>query len=546
MSRISYWTAEADRDRCAWLDDVREDLRRCAGGRQLVIRLTLPGGSVRDYAVPVIPWEGDRERDFLLEYLCAHVFNILSVLGGEELTFCVPQDCGGLRDLVNQLPRMFQLSGRSRSGLGRVVSIAERMNRVLGARPLRFSMADLSDPAPLPSSRPAVPSRSLPDSLRLAVQRSCTGVRCGVDIGGTDIKLSLCAEGKLVLTREYDWNPSAFPTAEAYTAPVERLIREALEAGAGGRKLDSLGIGFPDVVVRSRITGGETPKTLGMRRHAADYEAEFGKLTDLADRLQPFCRPGVSVQIANDGHIAAVTAAAELAWSGRGEALEQGVIAHTLGTDLGTGWLLPDGTLPEGPMELYDLLLDLGSRRGREYPPEDLRSTRNENSGLPDTRRCLAQSAAWRLAALRNPALLEGFVKQEGDILSVSLDPDLRKPCLQHIMRCAEEGEESAESIFRDMGAALGKVCRELDFLCAPETRVRYLYGRIVQNPSCLALIREGCAGTASDITLESADSCPASTPLMRELAARPGVSEAQFAQSVGCIHFAALREDGG
>ena len=75
-----------------------------------------------------------------------------------------------------------------------------------------------------------------------------------------------------------------------------------------------------------------------------------------------------------------------------------GVIAHSLGTDLGTGWLLPDGTIPPIPLEMYDLLLDLGSFPAAALPTEDLRSTRNENSGMAGLRRYLGQAAAYRLA----------------------------------------------------------------------------------------------------------------------------------------------------
>ena len=86
--------------------------------------------------------------------------------------------------------------------------------------------------------------------------------------------------------------------------------------------------------------------------------------------------------------MAAFTAAMELAAVSDSEncsaapALQNGLIAHTLGTDLGTGWLMSDGSIPSFPLELYDLILDLGSTPASGIAPEDLRSTRNENSGL--------------------------------------------------------------------------------------------------------------------------------------------------------------------
>ena len=70
----------------------------------------------------------------------------------------------------------------------------------------------------------------------------------------------------------------------------------------------------------------------------------------------------------NDGHIAAFTAAAELAFSGGAPDFSGGVIAHALGTDFGVGYLDSDGSIPEMPVELYDFLLDLGSFPQRALP----------------------------------------------------------------------------------------------------------------------------------------------------------------------------------
>ena len=145
---------------------------------------------------------------------------------------------------------------------------------------------------------------------------------------------------------------------------------------------DGLGLSFPDIVIGSRILGGETPKTKAMRENPdVDYETEFAKLSHVSESLAALCRPGVRVRIINDGPMAAFSAAAELAADGT--ELTHGVVAYALGTDLGSGWIDARGDIPEIPLELYDLLLDLGSAPWKRVPPEDIRSVRNENSGLP-------------------------------------------------------------------------------------------------------------------------------------------------------------------
>ena len=343
------------------------------------------------------------------------------------------------------------------------------------------------------------------------MRRTDRGVCCGIDVGGTDIKAAVSRDGRLLCVKEYDWDPASSSTAEGILAPMELLVRlmaccaagpitpqlrRALRRDATDRemaqavaahpaaKLDVLGVSFPDIVIRDKVAGGETPKMKGMRDNPAlDFEAAFGEIRELRQRLLPLCAPGAAVHLANDGHIAAFTAAAELAFSGDVPDLSGGVIAHSLGTDFGFGCLLPDGSIPQTPMELYDFLLDLGSLHRAGLPPEDLRSTRNENSGLAGARRYLGQAAAFRLAAERQPRLLTGFARREEGLLTIP--GDLRKPCLEHLMDQAQAGDPDARWVFRQVGVHLGQISRELDWVMAPGTQVRYLFGRFVKSPVC-------------------------------------------------------------
>ena len=182
-------------------------------------------------------------------------------------------------------------------------------------------------------------------------------------------------------------------------------------------------------------------------------------------------------------------------------------------------------------MELYDFLLDLGSLHRAQLPPEDLRSTRNENSGLAGARRYLGQAAAFRLAAERQPRLLTGFARREEGLLTIP--GDLRKPCLEHLMDQAQAGDPDARWVFRQVGVHLGQISRELDWLMAPGTQVRYLFGRFVKSPVCFRLMAEGCRSVLPRLRLEAADEDLACTPLMRDLAGQD-VTVAQFGQAVG------------
>lgn len=512
-----------------WLPELRESFARSADVERIVVRLSGRHYGVRERELFLPTAQDGAERDFLLRYLSANIYNLLSAYSASELcVFCG----GGTAELVRALPPLFE-----GGGLGKVSSVARR---IYGG--LAFRISPLDEYAPTENAASAVSldlPRRLRDRVRASAEKSCVGI----DVGGSDIKLAVSCRGSLLYTKEYDWNPAASPTADGITEPILALVREAAgRIAREGGTLDAVGISFPDVVIGDRIVGGETPKTKGMRENAAlDYETEFAKLRELRAAILPLCAPGAAVRLTNDGNMSAYTAAVELAEGGADEAIRGGVVAHSLGTDLGTGWLLSDGTIPAIPLELYDLLLDLGDLPAAALPPADLRSTRNENSGMPGVRRYLGQAAAYRLAWTLDPSLLDGFVRREGELLTIPTAPeDLRKPCLEHLMRLAAEGDGSAEEIFRRIGKNLSVVAQEMNWLFGQTPPSRFLFGRFVKSRRCFELLCEGFGAAGTGIRLIAADDDLANTPLMRQLAQMPGVTVAQFAQAIGAIYYAA------
>lgn len=524
-----------------WLPDVRAAFLNL-GGCDIIVRLYLWDGGAREWRHRLPRWDGAAERELVRAYLCAGVFNALSVCGGREAVFFFDTKDTALAALVGEMDGLF----RDRAGLGRVFNIAARMGRAFGAEgeALRFITADISSYEPLPGA-PARRAPELAKTLRGLCAEAETRNLIGIDIGGTDIKLAASAKGKLVAVREYDWNPAAFSTAEEFLTPILALLREARDSL--GAAPDGVGVSFPDIVLHDRVVGGETPKTGGMRRNRSlDYEREFLKIGGLKDAILSLCAPGGRCRITNDGNAAAFTAAMEMACGTpeSGAAVRSGVLAHTLGTDLGTGWLGANGTIPPLPLELYDLLIDLGSYPAAALPPEDLRSVRNESSGLPGARRYLGQAAAWRLAYELDPDMVRDFVALRDGMPVIRTEPeDLRKPCLARLMELAGAGKSAAEEVFRQIGRHLAQLSREAEFLLAPETPVRWLFGRFARSRRCFELLEEGFKETARHIRLERADETLANTPLMRQLADLPNAAPAQFGQAAGAVYFALTEE---
>ena len=559
----------AGRGESIWISRLREDWNASPASAPLGLRLLLAGGGQRDISLGIPPWENAAERDFVFNYLCANVYNLLSLYGGCGLTLYFDSQNREMSQLLTWLREAFLSES---SGYNKCVRTARRLCAVLGAPEFDIYFAPLGDYSPAAETREA--GGSLAPVLHAAIEKAKQGSRLGIDVGGTDIKLAASYKGEPAAFKELDWNPERFQTAEEIIEPIVLLARlmglrleekrrdvslgldramekdcplediarlvEKAESHTAAEGFDSIGLSFPDVVINDRICGGETPKTRGIREAPqAGYEAELARLGGLTLRLKKLCKPDGAVRCINDGNMAAFTAAVELCAGGNEKDIRQGVLAHSLGTDLGTGWVRGDGRIPEMPLELYDLLLDMGSFPAKALPPEDLRSVVNENSAMAGLRRYLGQAAVFRLVWDMKPELLEGFVSEEKGVLRIKTEPqDMRKPCLQHLMELAGEGVPEAAEAFRHIGRSLAQVTAELEYLAPTGTRRRFLFGRFVGSRDCFELIAQGFHMILPEYELRSADKKLAYSPLMAQLSHTGGGAVARLGQAVGALYY--------
>jgi len=222
----------AKADEPLWLPALRERFASAPAARPVVLRLTGHDGTRRDYPCPLPRWETDEERQLVSAYLYARIYNLLSACSGRELCLFFDQGDAELCALFESLDEVFQLSASTRRGYGKVISIAGRIAASYGGAAFRFSRADIEDYVPLPAaSAPA--ATALDETLRALVGKTVGLCLCGVDVGGTDIKLAASDGDRLVCTKEYDWNPAAYQTAEELIRPIlilTRLMRVCLAA----------------------------------------------------------------------------------------------------------------------------------------------------------------------------------------------------------------------------------------------------------------------------------------------------------------------------
>ncbi|TAJ99582.1 MAG: hypothetical protein EPO36_11005 [Chloroflexota bacterium] len=593
--------------RPVYISTVRERLEGLDPAASFRVTATLQGFDARvrafSFALPKFASLAFDERAMIIEYVLASLYNIISTVGGRGLTLETSDDDGDGVELAAIFEQEFGigLARLDRPGYGRAINVAERMDEAVSPEGtpdrgmFRLARRMPSESREMPVSR-AGPGGSIAELCDRSRQGLVGAAICGIDVGGTDIKLCLAVDGQVASFLEYDWFPAAFTAVDQIIDPIVLLVRLLRLDGACARglpntaavaevlqpafgrgaslavieaavrageallaepfALDAIGVCFPDVVVRDKIVGGEVYKTRGMRDHlGAAYEGEFRRLSSLSEELRTFVRPGGVVGIVNDGPMAAFTATVELG-AAAPASIKDGVFAHTLGTELGSGWVTEDGEIPEIPLEIYNCILDLGSYPERAFAPDDVRSVNNFNTRLAGTlQKYTSQSGVFRLAAKylpeQDPALYaelldRGLLEGSPSGLFVPTEPrDMRKPLLELLMAAAEAGGHPAvDRIFREVGEFMAVAWLESKWLLDPAVAQRILFGRLVKRRVCFDLMVEGARSIAPSLVLEVADDEMANTDLMRQLRDSDRYTVAQFAQAIGAIHYANYRRN--
>lgn len=592
MSSLNHFVECGNQDLPVYITEVRYDFLSSIG-EDIVIDLTKFDGQINrvNLRLPMADIQTAEHNTFVRDYLLAEIYNILSSLGGLHLTIYTTTHDENLLAMLKELPGVFGIgiTRKLRTGYGRCINVIERILDSQGIKE-NFEIKLIHNDAPAISYTPGKEGNAPTIFLR-AFTGMEEKILCGIDVGGTDIKLAVSSKGKLSYLKEYDWFPAKFTRSSQLIEPIRllaRLLRARIscdKAEVSGSVVDQLdraineslpdgeieaivdraesmladqivgfdGIGlcFPDVVIKNKIVGGEVFKTRGIRNNPnIDYEIEFGKLMNLDDILLEFCSPKGRVYLTNDGPMAAFTASIELIAAGRGSALKDGRFAHTLGTELGTGWIDETGKIPEIPLECYNFMIDLGSFNARQYPPDDLRSINNFNTSLPGTlQKFMGQNGVFRLAIkasqlsdgkLFHELLDRGFIYENHGNVFVTLEPvDMRKPLLEYLMKLCEAGDPMMEQVFREVGRSAGITFCETEHILAPITKERVMYGRLVKKPRCFELMKEGAAEIDQSLQMLVADDHNAFSGLMLQLKANTRYTVAQFAQSVGALYYA-------
>ncbi len=594
---------QAKQGKNVFITDVRNGFLSLSENQQIILALeSLKLGEKKYFniAIPTLFSKGE-QSEFIQSYINAEIYNILSSLGGTSLTIYTDLSNKPLVKILNQVRIAFSLDEKKadRQLFGNCINVIDRMITAIHGDNKKFEyiIKDISEKPIINISCETQSKRS--DMLQQITNNLDRKAICGIDIGGTDIKMALSDGDDICCFKEYDWNPKSFIVANQLINPVvyltklvrayysliyatkinidqknelDRKLKLAMDKNAkieliikvvdevedvlGDeiKLLDAIGMSFPDVVVKDKIVGGETTKTIGIKRNKeVDFEQEFAKITSLDQILLKLCKKGGAVKSMNDGPAAAYTAAVEM-FANNPSSVIDGVFAHSLGTELGTGWVDGASNVPEMPLECYNFIIDLGDYVEKDYDAEDVRSINNVNTLLAGTlQKYTSQSGVFRLALqyfekqrplLYREILDKGFVvEKEVNGVKMMVVPtapkDMRKGFLEHVMSLPErENDELVNEIFRQIGVYLAITWYETEYILAPDCKERTLFGRVVKNKRCFDLIKEGAKSIKSDIVFTLADGKMANTKLMKRLEADEHYTVAQFAQAVGVIYY--------
>jgi len=582
-------------DRPLYLSDLQRALNVLPpeSAQEVLLYLTVTkSGEYRELSFRVPRGDELLKNTALYEtYVLAMLNNMLVTFGGVTLDVCINTSDNTLRGIAERAVARFDADAPNnyRGGYGVYVNYIDRMNRFLGFPNFRMRVVDRAAfrrPADARLYRiycPVNMERQL-ELLRRAAGELEGKCICSLDIGGNSIKGAVVIDGEIAVLKEYRWYPTAFTVAEqlnepillmlrflnAYTACYDRVAcmagyRDVLEPAAacerlkeaaealerdmrGERCFDGVVIGFPDIVVNNKVAGGESYKQLGLRSNPdTDYETEFLKTAELDVRAREYVKKDGVVVVLNDGNAASFIISAEQAFLPESIIDMNGMFAHTVGTEMGTGFISRTGTIQSIPLEGYQHVIDLGALRCAGLPAQDVRSTRNFNTAIPGTvQKFISQLGLFRVAVaglyeenrpLFDELVKDGLLAWEADgTLVVPMDPvDQRSALTGRLIGLLEEGNGQVRAAFRTMGKALGVLIDQMKLTFPEITSTRLLSGGIVACDAAFALIREGLHAHNPAYEALRLDENTVSSPLLKRMT--PG--QRNFNVAIGSAYIA-------
>lgn len=563
------------------LDDVQK--------QTIICELVLSSNGCGRYSSWVLPCDTIIEENYPLweSYLLAILNNIIVTYGGEKLTLFYNLSSKPVKKLFDNVVAEFQLDNckNNRTGFGVYINYINRMNPYLELNKFSILSKDISYWQPPKDSEiiylygDEKKHQSI-KSLKEAALSLEGKVFCSLDVGGNSIKGAVIQDGEICVLKEHRWYPSSCKTSKEMLTPIlcmirvlrqfthmlnlrnkDELVRELAKTKLSDDELerqakvlehtcptkmlfDAIVIGFPDIVVKNKIAGGETFKQIGIKKQYGDnYDEEFTKISDLDILAGEYVKKDGSVTILNDGNAASFLTSVEQAFSLEEANIEKAMFVNTIGTEMGTGLVTKEGTVQHYPLEGYQKIIDLGNLQYKCYPANDIRSLCSLSTGLCGTvQKYITQLGLFRMAIMKlyqedreeyNHLIDEGYIvyNKEKDYLYVNTDPiDRRGDLTRYLIGLLQHDHPVLIEVFKEMGRAMG-ILIDQGLIISPEvSTTRLLSGGIVASDSAFEALVYGLKEYNENYDLIRLDEANMQSPLMQKM----GSDQRNFNVAIG------------
>ncbi|MGZ4387028.1 MAG: ROK family protein [Gaiellaceae bacterium] len=362
----------------------RQAVRRSGRATPLRIALERGEGLVTTFDTDVYDQQSDRFAENL-PYAERLLKTLLWARGGHTVTI------GGPRAIAEHLRSVYATGGE------REFDYRFFGDEVYG-RPLEIVSCSFEQ-APAESEAP------------VALGRHLDGCRIGLDLGGSDRKVSAVIEGEPVYSEEVVWHPKTRADSRYHIDGIEAALRSAAEHLP---RVDAIGVSAAGIYVDNRARVASLFRLIPRDEFAARIANLF---LEIAERW------GVPVEVANDGDVTALAGLMSLGASS--------VLGIAMGTSEAAGYVDRHGSITGWLNELAFVPVDFSPGA-----PLDSEWSGDRGTGVL----YFSQDAVIRYCERAGVGLA-------GD------DPGARLASAQQLMR---EGDERLERAFETIGVCFG------------------------------------------------------------------------------------------
>ena len=250
----------------------------------------------------------------------------------------------------------------------------------------------------------------------LAVGGHLEGKRIGLDIGGSDIKVSAVKNGEVISSEEIVWLPKMNKDINYHYDYLYKALKSALKKLGG--KVDAVGISAAGVIVENK----PMVSSIFIKVPKENFDLVKNAYINLIKKLEEEVKHPIPFEVANDGDVSALAGAIDLK--------DNCVLGIAMGTSEAVGYVDEKGNLPGWFSELAFMPID--------FNKDAMVDEWSKDFGVGC--KYLSQDAVIKLAPKAGISLDDNFTLAEK---------------LKVVQKLNEQGHRGADKIFKTIGVYL-------------------------------------------------------------------------------------------